>query len=218
MVKTAINGFGRIGRLAMRVGLLKHAGEMQFAAVNTSVSMEVEGWKHLLMQDTTYGRFEIEVEGEQVKAAKEVTDADPLIGYLIVKSMGLKIPVLAQKDPEKLPWSKYGVEVVIESTGKFVDEEGAAKHAKAGAKRVVISAPAKGGNVGTFVIGVNASAGSAQGEGGGVSNASCTTNCVTPVAAVIHSKFGIMKAVITTVHAYTDEQVLQDGSHKDLHA
>src|SRR3989304_2445540 len=211
MVKTAINGFGRIGRLAMRVGLLKHAGEMQFAAVNTSVSMEVEGWKHLLMQDTTYGRFEIEVEGEQVKAAKEVTDADPLIGYLIVKSMGLKIPVLAQKDPEKLPWSKYGVEVVIESTGKFVDEEGAAKHAKAGAKRVVISAPAKGGNVGTYVLGVNE-----YKEGEVLSNASCTTNCVTPVAAVLHSKFGVAKAMMTTVHAYTDDQVLQDGWHKDL--
>jgi len=146
-----------------------------------------------------------------VKAAKEVTDADPLIGYLIVKSMGLKIPVLAQKDPEKLPWSKYGVEVVIESTGKFVDEEGAAKHAKAGAKRVVISAPAKGGNVGTYVLGVNE-----YKEGEVLSNASCTTNCVTPVAAVLHSKFGVAKAMMTTVHAYTDDQVLQDGSHKDL--
>ena len=212
MVKVAINGFGRIGRLALRVGLLKHPNEMTFTAVNTSGSMEVEGWAHLVNQDTTYRQFAITVAAERVKKAKEATDADPLIGYLTVPSMGLKIPVLAQKDPEKLPWGKYGVEVVIESTGKFTDEEGAAKHARAGAKRVVISAPAKGGNVGTYVIGVN----DVKQGATVISNASCTTNCVTPVAAVIHSKFGIAKAMMTTVHAYTDDQVLQDGSHKDL--
>lgn len=211
MVKVAINGFGRIGRLAFRVGLLKHANEMEFVAVNTSGSMEVEGWAHLVNQDTTYRKFEIPVKGEKVKLAKEATDEDPLIGYLVVESMNLKIPVLAQRDPEKLPWDKYGVEVVIESTGKFTDEAGAGKHAKAGAKRVVISAPAKGGNVGTYVLGVNE-----YKEGVVLSNASCTTNCISPVAAVIHSKFGIAKAMMTTVHAYTDDQVLQDGSHKDL--
>jgi glyceraldehyde-3-phosphate dehydrogenase type I len=212
MVKVAINGFGRIGRLALRIGLLKHHNEMEFVAINTSGSMEVDGWCHLVNQDTTYRRFEIEVKAEKVKKAKEATDEDPVIGFLVVESMGLKIPVLAQKDPEKLPWSKYGVEVVMECTGKFTDELGALKHAKAGAKKVVISAPAKGGNVGTFVMGVN------QVDGGHqvISNASCTTNCITPVAAVIHSKFGIAKAMMTTVHAYTDDQVLQDGSHKDL--
>jgi glyceraldehyde-3-phosphate dehydrogenase type I len=211
MVKVAVNGFGRIGRLAFRVGLLKHHNEMEFAAINTSGSMEVEGWCHLVNQDTTYRKFEIEVESEKVKNAKEATDEDPLIGYLVVKSMGIKVPVLAQKDPEKLPWTKYGVEVVLECTGHFTDEVGAAKHAKAGAKRVVISAPAKGGNVGTYVLGVNEFK-----EGVVLSNASCTTNCITPVAAVIHSKLGILKAMMTTVHAYTDDQVLQDGSHKDL--
>jgi glyceraldehyde 3-phosphate dehydrogenase len=211
MVKTAINGFGRIGRLAFRMGLLKHHNEMEFVAINTSGSMELEGWAHLVNQDTTYRKFEIPVIAEKVRSVKEATDADPLIGYLIVESMGLKVPVLAQKDPEKLPWAKYGVEVVIESTGKFTDETGAGKHAKAGAKRVVISAPAKGGNVGTFVLGVNE-----YKEGLVLSNASCTTNCISPVAAVIHSKFGIAKAMMTTVHAYTDDQVLQDGSHKDL--
>jgi glyceraldehyde-3-phosphate dehydrogenase (NAD(P)) len=211
MVKTAINGFGRIGRLALRIGLLKHHNEMEFVAINTSGSMEVGGWCHLLNQDTTYRRFEIGIESEKVKSAKEVTDEDPLIGYLKVPSMNLKIPVLAQKDPEKLPWSKYGVEVVMECTGRFTDEVGAAKHAKAGAKRVVISAPAKGGNVGTYVLGVNE-----YKEGMVISNASCTTNCITPVAAVIHKKFGIVKAMMTTVHAYTDDQVVQDGSHKDL--
>lgn len=173
--------------------------------------MEVEGWAHLVNNDTTYRKFEIPVTAEKVKNAKEATDEDPLIGYLVVDSMGLKVPVLAQKDPEKLPWGKYGVEVVIEATGKFTDEAGASKHAKAGAKRVVISAPAKGGNVGTYVLGIND-----YKEGVVVSNASCTTNCVTPVAAALHAKFGIAKALMTTVHAYTDDQVLQDGSHKDL--
>jgi len=178
---------------------------MEVVAVNTSGSMNVAGWCHLVNQDTTYRRFEIEIESEE-------KIEDPLIGYLVVPSMSLKIPVLAQKDPEKLPWSKYGVEVVMECTGKFTDEPGALKHAKAGAKRVIISAPSKGGNVGTFVLGVN----QMNGEATVISNASCTTNCVTPIAAVIHSKFGVAKAMMTTVHAYTDDQVLQDGSHKDL--
>jgi len=211
MVKVAINGFGRIGRLAFRVGLLKHANELQFVAINTSGSMEVEGWCHLVNQDTTYRKFDIEVKSERVRLVKEASEADPVIGYLVVESMGLRVPVLAQKDPEKLPWAKYGVEVVIESTGKFASEEGALKHAKAGAKRVVISAPAKGDNVGTFVLGVNE-----YKEGVVLSNASCTTNCVAPVAAVMVGKFGISKAILTTVHAYTDDQVLQDGSHRDL--
>lgn len=210
MTKVAINGFGRIGRLAFRVGLAKHHNEIEFVAINTSGSMEVDGWAHLVNQDTSYRKFEIEIKSEKLKNAKEATDEDPLIGYLVVESMNLKVPVLAQKDPAKLPWAKYNVDVVIESTGKFTDEPGALKHATAGAKRVVISAPSKGGNVGTFVLGVNE-----YKEGVVLSNASCTTNCVTPVAAVLHSKFGIAKAMMTTVHAYTDDQVLQDGSHKD---
>lgn len=211
MVKVAINGFGRIGRLALRIGLTSHHNEMEFVAINTSGSMETDGWAHLVNQDTSYRQFGIKVSGEKVKSAKEANDEEPLIGYLIVESMSLKIPILAQKDPAKLPWGKYQVDVVIESTGKFTDEAGALKHATAGAKRVIISAPSKGGNVGTFVLGVND-----YKEGVVLSNASCTTNCVTPVAAVLHSKFGIAKAMMTTVHAYTDDQVLQDGSHKDL--
>ena len=198
MVKVAINGFGRIVRLAFRIWLLKHASEMEVVAVNTSGSMDTAGWAHLLMNDTTYRRFQIDVKAEGE--------------FLVIESMGLKIPVLGQKDPELLPWTKYGVDVVMECTGRFTDEAGALKHAKAGAKKVVISAPSKGGNVGTFVLGVN----KADGKAEVISNASCTTNCVTPVAAVIHAKFGIAKAMMTTAHAYTDDQVLQDGSHKDL--
>ncbi|KKU27583.1 MAG: Glyceraldehyde-3-phosphate dehydrogenase, type I [Candidatus Amesbacteria bacterium GW2011_GWA2_47_11b] len=198
MVKVAINGFGRIGRLAFRIWLTKHANEMQIVAINTSGSMDTAGWCHLLMHDTTYRQFQIPV----------TSDKD----NLIVESMGLKIPILAQKDPELIPWAKYGVDVVMECTGKFTDEAGALKHAKAGAKKVIISAPSKGGNVGTFVLGVN----KADGKHEVISNASCTTNCVTPVAAVMQAKFGIKKAMMTTVHAYTDDQVVQDGSHKDL--
>jgi glyceraldehyde 3-phosphate dehydrogenase len=210
MVKVSINGFGRIGRLAFRVGILKHPSELEFVAINTSGSMDVSGWAHLTNYDTIYRKFEKQVVAEEVKKASETTDEDPLIGYLKVDRK--KIPVLAQKDPAKIPWSKYGVDVVIESTGKFTTEEDAKKHAMAGAKRVVISAPVKGGNVGTFILGVN----EYKGEADVLSNSSCTTNCVAPVAAVLHAKFGIKKAAMTTVHGYTDDQKLQDGSHKDL--
>lgn len=205
MVKVAVNGFGRIGRLAFRLWLLKHHNQMDIVAVNTSGSMNVAGWSHLVNQDTAYRKLEIPVSYE------EKIEGD-LIGYLTVPSMNIKVPVLAQKDPEKLPWGQYGVDVVMECTGKFTDEAGALKHAKAGAKKVIISAPSKGGNVGTFVMGVNKT----DGQATVISNASCTTNCVTPIAAVIHNKFGIAKAAMTTVHAYTDDQALQDGSHKDL--
>ncbi|HWA52394.1 MAG TPA: type I glyceraldehyde-3-phosphate dehydrogenase [Patescibacteria group bacterium] len=210
MVKVGINGFGRIGRLAFRIGLLKHTGEIEFAAINTSGSMPTASWAHLVNYDTTYRKFAKEIKSEELKDPKEATDENPQIGNLIVD--GVKIPVLAQKDPEKLPWSKYGVDVVIESTGHFTDAEGAAKHAKGGAKRVIISAPPKGSNVNTYVIGVNEYDGKSQ----VVSNASCTTNCIAPVAAVMHAKFGIEKAAMTTAHAYTDDQVLEDGSHSDL--
>lgn len=210
MLKVGINGFGRIGRIAFRIGILKHSNELEFTAINTSGSMEVSGWAHLTNYDTAYGKFEKEVKAEELKKSEEATDEDPQIGNLIVE--GKKIPILAQKDPSKIPWGKYGVEVVIESTGKFTTEEDAKKHALGGAKRVVISAPVKGGNVGTYIIGVN----EFKGEAEVLSNSSCTTNCVAPVAAVLHSKFGIEKAAITTAHGYTDEQNLQDNSHKDL--
>lgn len=210
MVKIGINGFGRIGRLAFRISLLNHANDIEIGAINTSGSMDVEGWAYLANFDTMYRRFEKEVKTEKVKEAKEVTDGDPLIGHFLVS--GKKIPVLAQRDPEKIPWSEYGVEVVIESTGVFTTEDAAKKHAKGGAKRVVISAPAKGGNVGTYVLGVN----EYEGEGQVISNASCTTNCVAPIAAVLHAQFGIEKATMTTVHGYTDSQNLQDNSHKEL--
>ncbi len=215
MVKVGINGYGRIGRLAFRIGILKHSDELQFGAINTSGSMNTAGWAHLTNFDTMYRKFEYEVRSTEYKDPSQITDEDSLIGELLVSEKNVKVPVLAQRDPAKIPWSKYGVEVVIESTGHFTDEEGAKKHAVGGAKRVIISAPAKGGNVGTFVIGVNEKDGEPP-KGEVISNASCTTNCVAPVAAIIQAAFGIEKAVMTTIHSYTDDQVLQDSSHKDL--
>lgn len=217
MVKVGINGFGRIGRLAFRIGLLKHADEIEFAAINTSGSMNVSGWAHLTNYDTTYRKFEYEVKSEEISSG--LSSVAPLIGYLLIPDRNIKVPVLAQREPDKIPWSRFGVDVVIESTGKFTTEEDAKKHAVGGAKRVIISAPVKGGNVGTYIIGVNEvpSAGSGQArEAYVLSNSSCTTNSVAPVMAVLSSKFGVEKAAVTTIHAYTDDQNLQDGSHKDL--
>ncbi len=189
---------------------MKHARGLEFVAINTSGSMNVAGWAHLVTYDTMYRKFERNVVAEEVKKVSDATDEDPLIGYLKVD--GKKIPLLAQKDPAKIPWRDYDVDVVIESTGKFTKEKDAKKHAMAGAKRVIISAPSKGDNVGTYVLGVN----EYKGEAEVLSNASCTTNCVAPIAAVMHAAFGIAKAAMTTIHGYTDDQNLQDGSHKDL--
>lgn len=214
-INVGINGFGRIGRIALRIGLLKHSDELQFGAINTSGSMNTAGWAHLTNYDTMYRQFELGIKSEELKKPEEVTDDDPQIGNLLIPERNIKIPVLAQKDPSRIPWSKYGVDVVIESTGHFVDEEGAKKHAVGGAKRVVISAPSKGGNVGTYVLGVNEKD-DQEPQGMVISNASCTTNCVAPVAAVMQAAFGVEKAMMTTIHAYTDDQVLQDSSHKDL--
>lgn len=215
MVKVGINGFGRIGRIAFRIGLLKHAHEIEFAAINTSGSMSASGWAHLVNYDTMYRNFEKQVKAEETKKPEDATDEDPVIGELVYE--GKRTPLLAQRDPEKIPWGKYDVDIVIEATGKFVTDEDAKKHGVGGAKRVIISAPSKGGNVGTYILGINEySPGEEKGEVDVLSNASCTTNCIAPVAAVMHSKFGIEKAMMTTIHSYTDDQNLQDNSHKDL--
>jgi glyceraldehyde 3-phosphate dehydrogenase len=209
-MKVGINGFGRIGRLAFRIILTKYSGQVEIAAINTSGSMDTTGWAHLAQFDTMYRKFEKKIGVEHVRGAKEATDEDPLIGYLKVD--GINIPVLAQRDPAKIPWSKYETSIVIESTGVFTTEQEAKKHAVGGAKKVVISAPSKGGNVSTVVLGVN----EAEKDAEVISNASCTTNCVAPVAAVIQNAFGIEKAMMTTIHSYTDNQNLQDNSHKDM--
>lgn len=212
MITVAINGFGRIGRLAMRVWLQRPdlQEKIEIVAINTSGSMPIAGWAHLLKYDTAYGKLKEEIKTEEARDPKDVTDTDPLIGYLLIDKR--KIPILAQRDPAKLPWGQHKVNVVIESTGIFKNETLASAHLKAGARKVLISAPSKGGNIGTFVLGVN----EYQGEGDIADNASCTTNCVAPVAAILHARFGVKKATLTTIHGYTDDQRLQDNSHKDL--
>lgn len=189
----------------------KHAHEAELVAINTSGSMNASDWAHLLRYDTAYRKFELEVQATNLKDAKDATDADPVIGQFMIEGLPSPVSILAQRDPVKLPWKNYQVDVVIESTGVFTNEEKAKAHLGAGAKRVLISAPPKGGGIGTFVLGVNE-----YKEGEIVANASCTTNCVAPVAAILHAKFGVVKAALLTIHGYTDDQNLQDNSHRDL--
>ncbi|MEK6480727.1 type I glyceraldehyde-3-phosphate dehydrogenase [Catalinimonas sp. 4WD22] len=192
-MKVAINGFGRIGRLTFRRLLTKE--NIDVVAINDLT--DTKTLAHLLKYDSAHGIFPHEV----------THDSDS------ITVNGKKITVLAQRDPAALPWGDMGIEVVLESTGRFVDEEGSKKHITAGAKKVVISAPAKG-NIPTVVLGVNDD--TLTGSETVLSNASCTTNCLAPMAKVIHDKFGIQKGFITTIHAYTADQNIQDAPHKDL--
>ncbi len=195
MIRVAINGFGRIGRNVFKAsfGRLK---DLEFVAVNDLT--DTKTLAHLLRHDTNYGLYEREVSHDD---AHLIVDGTPIL-------------VTAEKDPAKLPWKDLKIDVVIESTGRFTDEAGASQHLRAGARRVVISAPAKGGNVPTYVLGVNDEA--YEGKASVINNASCTTNCIAPVAAVMQSSFGVRKAMMTTIHSYTADQMLQDGPHKDL--
>ena len=197
MTNVAINGFGRIGRLVLRVGLAKHSDKMEFVAINTSGRVDVKGWAHLFKYDTVYGKYKGEV----------TTEGDNLVVD------GKKIPVLSELEPKDLPWGKMGVDLVLECTGKFRKVEEADDHIKAGAKRVLLSAPPKGVDDGIFMMGVN------EGESKDkqvFSNASCTTNCVGPVVKVMLKHFGVKKAGMTTIHAVTSGQRIVDNSHKDL--
>ena len=193
MTKVAINGFGRIGRLSFRQLLTKDGVEI--CAINDLTS--VETLAHLLKYDSIHGRFpgEVRVEG----------------GHLVAN--GKTIHVSAERDPAALPWGDLGCDVVVESTGVFRDPEGAGKHLTAGARKVVISAPAKGG-VKTVVLGVNDDVLTA--EDTILSNASCTTNCLAPMAKVLNDNFGLEQGYITTIHAYTSDQRIQDAPHSDL--
>jgi glyceraldehyde 3-phosphate dehydrogenase len=191
-IRIAINGFGRIGRNVLKAGI-DHPS-VEFVVVNDLT--DTKTLAHLLKYDTAYGVYPKEVAYDEHNVIVD----------------GKKIKVVAEKDPTQLPWKELDIDVVIESTGRFTTEELMKQHIAAGARRVVLSAPAKGGDVPTYVLGVNEYDGKAE----LVNNASCTTNCITPVAAVMHSKFGILKALMTTVHSYTASQVLQDGPSKDL--
>lgn len=205
-----INGFGRIGRTAFRVWWLYHRDLLDLKVINTSGSMDLENWAHLIKYDSNYGVFEEPITVQRQQTTKEVTDENPVLGTLTIG--GKTIVVTAQRDPAKIPWGQNGVEVVIESTGAFTTEEKAATHFQGGAQKVIISAPAKGGTISTSVIGVN----DFNPQTGVLSNASCTTNCVAPIVQIMHQKFGVEKAMMTTVHSYTDDQNLHDNSHKDM--
>lgn len=191
--KVAINGFGRIGRLTFRALLLKD--NVEVVAINDLT--DTATLAHLLKYDSAHGKFNGTVSAEK--------------DSLVVN--GKTIKVSAERDPKNLPWKDLGVNVVLESTGRFIDEESAGGHITAGAQKVVISAPAKG-NIPTVVLGVNED--TLKGDEKIVSNASCTTNCLAPMAKVLDDSFGIEKGYITTVHAYTADQNLQDAPHKDL--
>ncbi len=187
-IRVAINGFGRIGRAAFKIALQNK--RLEIVAINDLT--DAATLAHLLQYDTVYGKY-----------GKKVT----VRGSSLVIDRGV-YPIIAQPDPTKLPWKKYNVDVVLECTGRFVKDGAAMAHIKAGAKKVVVSAPTKGGNVMTYLFGVNAE--KYQGEKI-ISNASCTTNCIAPVAEVMHRIFGIEKAMMTTIHSYTAEQNLVDG-------
>ncbi len=221
MINFSINGFGRIGRSVTRVWLGKHISSLNLTAINTSGSLGVSGWAYLLKYDTAYGTLPYEVTSEEINTPGTVTDENPLLGFIVVAhpEKEIKIPVLAQRSPEKIPWQTYDAQVVIESTGAFTALEKANKHLVGGAKMVILSAPAKGDGIPTTVLGVNDESILGHDRTGTfsvISNASCTTNSVAPVAKIIHSKIGILKAMLTTVHGFTDDQNLQDNSHKDL--
>ncbi|MEK9151023.1 MAG: type I glyceraldehyde-3-phosphate dehydrogenase [Patescibacteria group bacterium] len=193
--KIAINGFGRIGRAAFKIALEKH--DIEVVAINDLVSADVLA--HLLQYDTAYGHYR-----------KQVSVRD---GKLVVE--GRVFPVYAEPDPKKLPWKELDVDVVLECTGRLTDKRSAGQHIGAGAKKVILSAPAKGedGSVPTFLLGVNEDM---YADETVISNASCTTNSLAPVAKVLDEAFGIEKALMTTIHSYTADQNIQDGPHKDL--
>ena len=193
-IKVGINGFGRIGRMFLRAALTKK--DIEVVAVNDIT--DAPTLAHLLKYDSIHGklRHEVKVEGSTI-----FLDGKPL-------------QVLAERDPAKLPWSKLGVQVVIESTGLFTARDKAALHLAAGAKKVVISAPADGVDV-TLCLGVNHHVYDPK-KHDVISNASCTTNCLAPIGKVLNDSFGVAHGLMTTVHSYTSDQMLQDGPHKDL--
>ena len=193
-IKVGINGFGRIGRNAFRAAM--SSPEVEIVAVNDLT--DAPTLAHLLKYDSVHGILDAEVKAEK--------DA------ILVNGKAIK--VLAERDPAALPWGSLGIDVVIESTGRFTDADKAAAHIKAGAKKVIISAPAKGEDI-TIVMGVNEDKYDPA-KHHILSNASCTTNCLAPVAKVVHEAFGIKHGMMTTVHSYTNDQMILDLTHKDL--
>ena len=194
--RIGINGFGRIGRQTLKAMLERHPRDLEVVALNDITDTRTNA--HLLKYDSTYGHFPGEVEAT----------ADTLIVN------GHKVKVISQRDPGQIPWGDLGVELVIESTGLFTDAEKAAAHLRGGAKKVIISAPAKGEDL-TIVLGVNDDMYDPA-KHNIISNASCTTNCLAPAAKVLNDNFGIERGLMNTIHSYTNDQRILDQVHKDL--
>ncbi len=193
-IKIAINGFGRIGRLVYRAGF--KSKDVEFVAVNDLANTKTLA--HLLKYDSVHGIMNAEVKDTEKS--------------IIVD--GKEIKTFTEREPENLPWKELGVDVVLESTGRFTDRAGAEKHLKAGAKKVVVSAPAKNPDV-TFVLGVNEEDYD-KNKHSIISMGSCTTNCLAPIVKILHKEFGVEYGLMTTIHSYTNDQVVADEAHKDL--
>jgi glyceraldehyde-3-phosphate dehydrogenase (NAD(P)) len=196
VIRVAINGFGRIGRNFMRCWLTRQNSQMEVVAINDTSDPRTNA--HLLTYDSMLGRF----------------DADISADDNTITANGKTIKCTSDRNPLNLPWGDWDIDLIIESTGVFTSKEGASKHLSAGAKKVLITAPGKGDD-GTFVVGVN-DQDYDHDQHVIISNASCTTNCLAPVAKVIHENFGIIKGTMTTTHSYTGDQRLLDASHRDL--
>lgn len=195
-IRVGINGFGRIGRQVLKAMREKYGNDIDIVAFNDLGNLDTMA--HLFRYDSNYGRFGGKVE---VKDGNLIVDGD-------------SIKALAERDPAKLPWGDLGVDIVVESTGIFTDKDSASKHIAAGAKKVIISAPAKNEDI-TICLGVNEEKYDPANHHV-VSNASCTTNCLAPAAKIVHEQFGITKAFMTTIHSYTNDQQILDLPHKDL--
>lgn len=195
-IKVGINGFGRIGRPVFKIAMEKFGKDAEIVLINDLTDPKTLA--HLLKYDSTYGVYDGEVKATE--------------NSIIVN--GKEIHISAESDPAKIKWGEYGVDVVIESTGRYTDKEAAMKHIAGGAKRVIISAPAKNEDI-TIVMGVNEHQYDPE-KHIVISNASCTTNCLAPVAKVLHEKFGIVKGLMNTIHSYTNDQRILDQPHSDL--
>ncbi|RXI52952.1 type I glyceraldehyde-3-phosphate dehydrogenase [Clostridium tetani] len=196
MVKVAINGFGRIGRNVFKVLIEKYSSELEIIGINDLT--DAKTLAHLLKYDSLYGKFNGTVEAKENAIAIN----------------GKEIKIFAERDPKNLPWKEEGVDIVLECTGLFTDATKAKAHIEAGAKKVIISAPAKNEDV-TIVLGVNEEKYNSE-EHNIISNASCTTNCLAPFAKVLDQEFGIVEGLMTTIHSYTNDQKILDAPHKDL--
>jgi glyceraldehyde-3-phosphate dehydrogenase (NAD(P)) len=197
VVRVAINGFGRIGRNFLRCWLGRSNSQLEVVGINDTSDPKTNA--HLLRYDSMLGKFDADISADENS----------------ITVNGKTIKCVSDRNPLNLPWAEWGVDLIIEATGVFVTDEGASKHIQAGAKKVLITAPGKGANIGTYVIGVNHDQYRHE-DFRVISNASCTTNCLAPIVKVIHENFGIIKGTMTTTHSYTGDQRILDASHRDL--